>query len=66
MRELQANLDVREAARVLGVAVPTLRKWIRERRIGHVRAGRRILLMPSDVQRFMTAGHVEPDQEGRP
>ncbi len=62
MGELQANLNVREAARVLGVAVPTLRKWLRERRIGCVRCGRRVLLTPGDVQRFLAAGRVEPRQ----
>ena len=60
MHQIEANLSIREAARLIGVAAPTVRKWIRERRIGFTRCGRRVVLAPSDVQRFLAAGRVEP------
>jgi len=35
-------VDVREAARLTSLSVPTIRKYIREHRIVAVRAGRRV------------------------
>jgi excisionase family DNA binding protein len=53
-------LSVPSAAALLGVSSFTLRKWLRQRRIGYVRLGRRVLLAPSALDRFVSEGTVRP------
>lgn len=49
----QSLLSVREAAAMLSVAVPTLRRWIREKRLAHVRCGRAIRIESGEVTQFI-------------
>jgi excisionase family DNA binding protein len=51
--------DVARAAEELGVSPHTLRAWLRQRRLPYLKLGRRIILDPEDVQRFMDANRVE-------
>jgi excisionase family DNA binding protein len=51
--------DVERAAEELGVSPHTLRAWLRQRRLPYLKLGRRIILDPADVQRFMEANRVE-------
>ena len=51
-------LSLPEAACRLGVSRHTMRAWIRQRRLPFVRLGRRVLLDPHDVQRFIDAHRV--------
>jgi excisionase family DNA binding protein len=46
-------LSLRDAATRLSIAVPTLRRWIRERRLAHVRCGRVVRIESNEVQRFI-------------
>jgi len=52
-------LSVVAAANLVGVSKYTLRSWIRQRRISHIRLGRRVLLDPRDLDRFVQAGRIE-------
>ncbi len=53
------NWDVLTASRRIGISPHTLRAWIRQRRLPYFRAGRRILLAPEDVERFLQTNRVE-------
>lgn len=56
----QANrpLKVVEAANALGVSVHTIRAWISQRRLSHVRLGRAIRVLPEEVERFLNNAAV--------
>ena len=47
------------SAKILGVSPHTLRLYARQRRIAHVRIGRRLLFMPEDLQEFLRQHRVE-------
>lgn len=49
----QSLCSVREAAAMLSVAIPTLRRWIREQRLAHVRCGRAIRIELAEIARFI-------------
>jgi excisionase family DNA binding protein len=53
-------LSLPEGARRLGVSRHTVRAWIRQRRLPFVRLGRRVLLDPADVERFINVNRVKP------
>jgi excisionase family DNA binding protein len=53
-------LNVQEAAVKLGISPLTMRAWIRQRRLPSVRLGRRVLLDPQDIERFIDANRVKP------
>jgi len=57
-------LDVLAATRELGVGQSTLRRWIREGRLPTVRLGRRVLLRPEAVERFVRAAE-RPAKRGK-
>ncbi len=48
-----ANLTVRDAADELGVKQPTVRKWIAERRLPHVKLGRAVRIPAEAVWAFI-------------
>jgi excisionase family DNA binding protein len=52
-------LSVAEASARLGVSPLTTRSWIRQRRLPCVRLGRRVLLDPRDIERFIDDNRVE-------
>jgi excisionase family DNA binding protein len=49
----------------LGVKVPTLRKWISQRRISYVRVGRRIFISDEEISRIVAAGTVPAIERAR-
>jgi len=53
-------MDVLAATRELGVGQSTLRRWIREGRLPAVRLGRRVLLRPEALERFVRAAERPP------
>ena len=57
--EQTGNWDIPTAAERIGVSKYTLRNWLRQRRLPYIRAGRRILLVPEDVERFLQVHRVE-------
>lgn len=58
MTEQQQPLAVtlEEAARLTSLSIHTLRLYVREGRIKAVRAGRRVLVPMTEVQRIVTEG----------
>lgn len=57
-------LSLRDAASRLSIAVPTLRRWLRERRLAHVRCGRAVRVESVEVQRFIaTNRHPARDEK---
>ena len=60
-------LSLRDAATRLCIAVPTLRRWLRERRLAHVRCGRAVRIESTEVQRFIAANrHPARDETEMP
>ena len=53
-------LRVARAAEELGVSIHTVRTWIAQRRIGHVRLGRAIRVPRSEIERLLEVGFVPP------
>lgn len=48
-----------------GARIPTLRKWLRLRRLPYYRVGGRVMLAEADVERFIDAGRVGAREETR-
>jgi len=53
IKEAPMLLNVPSASRELNVGYSTLRKWIKEGRVPIVRLGRRVLVRPEALQRFV-------------
>ncbi len=58
-------VGLREGSLMTGVAVATLRKWLRLRRLPYHRVGGRVMLDEADVERFVNAGRVEAREESK-
>jgi excisionase family DNA binding protein len=52
---IEALLDVRRAAQLLGISVKTLRDWIQARRIEYVKVGTRVMIRPETIRQFVAA-----------
>ncbi len=57
-------LDVRAAAERLGVSPFTVRAWLRQRRLEHVKLGRRVLVPESAIRRFVERNTIPAREEG--
>ena len=57
--EIQRLLSIDEAAARLGVSKYTLRGWLFQRRLPHVKLGRRVLVDPNDLDRFIETSRVK-------
>jgi excisionase family DNA binding protein len=62
-----ANLNLKDAARRLGVSPHTLRAWAKyQGRLPYLRLGRRIVFSPRDLEAFEARCRVEArDREAR-
>lgn len=47
------TIGVKDAASLLGISHWTLRQYIKQRRLGAVRIGRRLLLEPTELGHFV-------------
>jgi len=58
---------VEEAAQELGLSVHTVRAWIAQRRIAHIRLGRAIRIAADEIERILNDGTVPrgPSAAGR-
>jgi len=63
--EISKLLSVVEAAARMSVSRFTLRTWLRQRRIPYIRLGRRVLVDPRDLDRFIQANRVEERRPSR-
>jgi excisionase family DNA binding protein len=50
--------SIEVAAPRLGHKEPTIRKWVAQKRIGHVRIGRRVFISDDEIARIVQAGTV--------
>jgi excisionase family DNA binding protein len=51
---------VEQAAAELNLSRATIRAWIAQRRLGHVRLGRAIRIPADEIRRVLEAGYVPP------
>ena len=58
-------LDVDAAAERLSVSPFTIRAWLRQRRLEHVKLGRRVLVPESAIRRFVERNTIPAREEGR-
>ena len=56
-------LSVEEAAVIIGVSRYTLRAWLRQRRLAHIRLGRRVLFDLIDLDKFISANRIAARDE---
>lgn len=60
---VHALLTVREAAAVLSVGLSTLRRWLRLRRLAHVRCGRAVRIEAGELRRFIVKNRQPGENE---
>ncbi|MDA1307508.1 MAG: helix-turn-helix domain-containing protein [Acidobacteria bacterium] len=53
---------VDQAAEELSLKPSTMRAWIAQRRIGHVRLGRAVRIPAAEIQRLLEAGYVPAER----
>jgi excisionase family DNA binding protein len=49
---------VQEAAQALGLSVHTVRAWIAQRRIAHIRLGRAVRISADEIDRVLNDGTI--------
>ena len=57
---IEPLLDVRRAAHLLGISVKTLRDWIQDRTIEHVKVGARVMFKPETIRQFVSKNTRRP------
>jgi len=55
---------VEQAASELNLSRATIRAWIAQRRLGHVRLGRAIRIPADEIRRVLETGYVPPARKG--
>ena len=53
---------VGQAAAELNLSRGTIRAWVYQRRLGHVRLGRAIRIPVAEIRRLLEAGYVPPER----
>ena len=53
-------LNKREVAEYLGISIYTVDVWVSQKRIPHIKLGRRVLFDSSDIDKWMEEQKVEP------
>lgn len=56
-------INIKEAARLLGVSLYTLRNYVAWRRIPYIKIGRRVLFDVSDLAAYIASRKVAPRRE---
>jgi excisionase family DNA binding protein len=56
---MQSLISVEKAAEVLGISPMTVRLYVRKGKLNPVRIGRRVLLEPGELERFIAAARSE-------
>ena len=56
---------VEQAAEELNLSKATIRAWIAQRRLGHIRLGRAVRVPATEIQRVLQAGFVPAGRPGR-
>jgi excisionase family DNA binding protein len=55
---------VEQAAEELNLSQATIRAWISQRRLGHVRLGRAVRVPAEEIRRVLETGYVPPSRKG--
>jgi excisionase family DNA binding protein len=58
-------LTVEEVLAIIPIKEPTLRKYVHEKKIEHVKVGRRVFFKESTIEDLIRRGTVPPKQEAR-
>jgi len=58
--KVEAFIDCKEVARILGYSVPTIRKWVEHRKIPFYKIKNLVKFKASEVVAFMEKHRVEP------
>jgi len=58
-------VSVDEGARMMGISKFTVRSWLRQARLSYIRLGRRVMLDPRDIERFIESNRVEERKPSR-
>ncbi len=53
---------VEKAAAELNLSRATIRSWIAQRRLGHMRLGRAIRIPAQEIRRVLESGYVPPER----
>lgn len=56
---MNAAVSIEEAARLLGVSAPTIRRLLKQKRLGCMRVAKRITIPMAEIERFQ-ARQFEP------
>ena len=65
MRTESQPRTVEQAAAELNLSKATIRAWIAQRRLGHIRLGRAIRVPVAEIQRVLQTGFVPAGRPGR-
>jgi excisionase family DNA binding protein len=57
--------NIRQAAEALGLSRHTLYAWVSQKRIAHVKAGRKVMFDPRDLQAWIQERKVQPRSSER-
>ncbi len=50
---------------MMGISKFTVRSWLRQARLSYIRLGRRVMLDPRDIERFIESNRVEERKPSR-
>jgi excisionase family DNA binding protein len=56
---VNSPLSITEAAQRLSISPFTLRAWLRQRRLPYHKLGRRVVIDPADIERFLANHRIE-------
>ena len=65
MRTESQPRTVEQAAAELNLSKATIRAWIAQRRLGHIRLGRALRVPVAEIQRVLQTGFVPAGRTGR-
>jgi excisionase family DNA binding protein len=57
---IEPLLNIERSAHLLGISVKTLRDWIQDRRIEHVKVGTRVMIRPETIRQFVAENTRRP------
>jgi excisionase family DNA binding protein len=63
MEGMMDLLDIKEAAKELHLSVFTLRSWVIQKRVPHIRLGRRVMFTKADLEKFVSDSRVKTINE---
>jgi excisionase family DNA binding protein len=59
---IEPLIDVRRAAKLLGISEKTLRDWVWRKKIDYVKVGDRVMFEPEAIREFIARNRVSANQ----